>query len=218
MTLSEQIFNLVTSLMEKSGYAGIFVLMVLESATVPIPSELILPFAGYLVFLGQLNFWLAVVVASVGSIVGTMIDYFIGYSLGRAAILRYGRFVRLEESRLETAERWFARHGSIVVLLARFVPLIRTLIAFPAGIAEMKIWKFVLFSSIGIVIWDTALIYVGFVAGQKSSQIISALSAAFTPIEIVAVIVAGLFVVFLLMRRSRRPTSGVERGAGSMMV
>src|SRR5580704_6771726 len=148
MTLSEQIFNLVTSLMEKSGYAGIFVLMVLESATVPIPSELILPFAGYLVFLGQLNFWLAVLVASAGSLVGTMIDYLIGYSLGRAAILRYGKFIRLEERRLETAERWFARHGNVVVLLARFVPVIRTLIAFPAGIAEMKIWKFVLFSSI----------------------------------------------------------------------
>ncbi|MDA4118037.1 MAG: DedA family protein, partial [Thaumarchaeota archaeon] len=141
MTLSDQIFNFATSLMEKSGYGGLFLLMLLESATLPIPSEVVLPFAGYLVFLGKFDFWTAVAIASVGSMVGTLIDYSVGYSLGREAILRYGKKVRLDERRLARSERWFGgEYGELTVLLARFVPLIRTLIAFPAGIAHMKVW------------------------------------------------------------------------------
>ena len=174
--------------------------MVMESATLPVPSEVVLPVAGYLVFLGQLNYWVVVVVASVGSLVGTMIDYSIGYYLGRAAILRYGRIVRLNENHLKTTERWFANHGELTVLLARFVPLIRTLVAFPAGIAEMKMWKFVSFSIIGIVIWDANLTYLGLVFGQNYSSIVSSLSNAFTLVEILAVVIA-VIVLFLWFRR-----------------
>ena len=129
--------------------------MVMESATVPIPSEVILPLAGYyLVYLGHLNFWLVVIVASIGSLLGTLIDYTIGYYLGRAAIVRYGRTVRLNEEHLKTAEGWFKRHGNAAVLLARFVPLIRTLIVFPAGIGEMNLAKFIGYSIVGIFAWN----------------------------------------------------------------
>ena len=200
LSISSSIFNFAINLVEKSGYAGVFVLMVLESATLPVPSEVILPVAGYLVFLGQLNYWVAVVVASIGSLIGTLIDYFIGYYLGRAAILRYGRIVRLNEGHLKTTERWFAKHGEMIVLLARFVPLIRTLVAFPAGIAEMKMWKFISFSIIGIVIWDAILIYLGELFGQNYSSIVSTLSNAFNLVEILAVIIV-VIVLFLWLRR-----------------
>lgn len=205
LSISSQIFNFAVGIVDKFGYSGIFALMVMESATLPIPSEVVLPLAGYLVFTGQLNFWLALVVASVGSLVGTMIDYAIGYYLGRAAILRYGRFVRLNEKHLATSEKWFGKFGEITVLLARFVPLLRTLIAFPAGIAEMKLWKFLLFSTIGIVIWDAALIYVGEVAGQNSSQIITALTNSFTLIEIIVVIAIIVVLVYFARRQMTRP-------------
>lgn len=112
--------------------------MVLEGATFPIPSEVVLPFAGYLVFQGQFNYWLVVAVATAGGIAGTLIDYSIGYYLGRAAILRYGRYVWLNENHLKTSEKWFAKYGNVTVLLTKFVPLIRTLIGFPAGISEMN--------------------------------------------------------------------------------
>jgi len=208
MSLVDQIFSLVSSLLQSSGYYGVFVLMVMESATLPIPSELVLPFAGYLVFLGKINFWLTLGVASVGSLVGTMIDYLIGYSVGRAAVLRYGRAVRLNEDHLKTAENWLDGRGEVAVLLARFVPLIRTLIAFPAGITRMQTWRFIAFSAAGILVWDGLLMYLGVAAGQNSSLVISRLTSAFTPIEIIAA-AASAVILGLLLRR-RRAGSGAE--------
>lgn len=205
LSISSQIFNLAVSVVDKFGYAGIFALMVFESATLPIPSEVVLPLAGYLVFLGQMNFWVAVVVASVGSVIGTTIDYFIGYYLGRAAILRYGKYARINESHLITSEKWFNKFGGeVTVLLARFVPLIRTLVAFPAGIAEMKFWKFLAFSAIGIFVWDFALVYVGFVGGQNSSKIMSTLSSAFSVIDVIVIVAIILLIAFLVRRLTTR--------------
>ncbi|MGI0092449.1 MAG: DedA family protein [Nitrososphaerales archaeon] len=204
--MSGQIFQFAVNLTDKSGYYGIFALMVMESATLPIPSEVVLPLAGYLVFLGQINFWVAVLVASIGSLVGTMIDYSIGYYLGRPAILRYGSYLKLNEKHLVTSEKWFNKYGNITVLLARFVPLIRTLVAFPAGVAEMKVWKFLSFSALGIFIWDGLLIYTGVLAGRNSSQIISSLTNAFTLIEVVIVIGLILSLVLVIRRHSPKET------------
>ncbi len=170
--------------------------MVLESATLPVPSEVVLPFAGYLVFTGQMNFWIVVIVASIGSLVGTMIDYAIGFYFGRAAILRYGRYVRLSEKHLTLSENWFKKYGPITVLLARFVPLVRTLIAFPAGIAEMKMAKFLGYSVIGIVIWDAALTYVGYVVGQNWNTLTKNLQTIFDVVGIVAVVLAAIYLFF----------------------
>lgn len=175
--------------------------MMAEGATLPIPSEVVLPFAGFLVFKGQLDFWVVVLVATLGAIIGALIDYAIGFYLGRAAVLRYGRYVRLNEKHLMTSERWFAKYGELAVLLAKFVPLVRTLISFPAGLAEMKMWKFVLFSAIGATLWNAMLVYTGIIAGQNSSVIISALQRDFTYVEILVVIGLVLFVYLLLRRK-----------------
>ncbi len=188
------------SLVEKSGYTGVFVLMVMGTATLPIPSEVVLPVAGYLVFLGQLNYWVVLIVSSIGSLIGTMIDYWVGYYLGRAAILRYGRFVRLNENHLKTTEKWFAKYGEATVFLTRFVPLIRTLVAFPAGIAEMKLWKFVSFSIVGLFVYNAILIYLGELFGANYSSIVSSLSNAFFVIEVLAVVIV-VIVLFLWLRR-----------------
>jgi membrane protein DedA with SNARE-associated domain len=190
----------VISLVEKSGYAGVFVLMALANSLIPIPSEVILPVAGYLVFLGQLNFWVVLIVSSIASLIGTLVDYWIGLYLGRAAILRFGRYVRLNENHLKTSEKWFAKYGEITVLLMKFVPLVRVLVAFPAGFAEMKLWKFILFSTIGIFVYGAILIYVGEFFGANYTSIVSSLSNAFLVIEILAVIVAAI-VLFLWFRR-----------------
>ncbi len=194
MAVTDLIFNTIVNLLNQTGYLGVFLLMVMESATLPVPSEVVLPLAGYLVYKGQLEFWSTVVVATVGSLVGTMVDFGIGYYLGRPAVLRYGRIVRFSEKRLETTERWFASHGKSVVLLARFVPLLRTLIAFPAGVVRMDVKRFLVYSAIGILVWDIALIYLGVLAGQNSTAIANTLQAYFAPLGVAAVVIAGILV------------------------
>ncbi len=194
MAITDLIFNTIVDLLNQTGYLGIFLLMVMESATLPVPSEVVLPLGGYLVSQGRLEFWSTVAVATIGSMVGTMVDYGIGYYLGRPAVLRYGRIVRFSEKRLETTEKWFAAHGKSVVLLARFVPLLRTLIAFPAGIVRMDVKRFLAYSAIGILVWDIALVYLGVLAGQNSTAIANTLQAYFLPLGLAALTIVGILV------------------------
>jgi membrane protein DedA with SNARE-associated domain len=201
MSLSDFIFNYIVSVFGQLGYPGIFLLMIMESATLPVPSEVVLPLAGYLVYHGKLEFWPVVAVASIGSLIGTMIDYSIGYYFGRPAVLRYGRIVRFDQERLETTEKWFSRHGRSVVLLARFVPLLRTLIAFPAGIVRMETKRFLAFSTVGIVVWDIALVYLGLVAGQNQGAISNILEAYFLPIGLAAIVLAAILIYRALRKK-----------------
>src|SRR3989449_1424597 len=176
--------------------------MTLEGATLPVPSEIVLPLTGFLVYQGRLEFWTAVVAATLGSLVGTIVDFGIGYYLGRPAVLRYGRRIRLSEKHLMTTEKWFANHGSTAVLLARFVPLLRTVIAFPAGLAKMKIGRFLAFSAIGIIIWDIILIYLGVLAGQNYTAIVNSLDATLPLIGYAAL--GGIILALLLLTRKSR--------------
>jgi membrane protein DedA with SNARE-associated domain len=194
LAFTNLIFNTIVNLLYQTGYLGVFLLMVAESATLPVPSEVVLPLGGYLVSQGRLEFWSTVAVATVGSLVGTMVDYGIGYYLGRPAVLRYGRIVRFSEKRLETTERWFGSHGKSVVLLARFVPLLRTLIAFPAGLVKMDVKRFLVYSAVGILVWDIVLVYLGVLAGQNSTAIANTLQLYFLPLGVAAVVVAGILV------------------------
>ncbi len=194
MTVTELILNTIVNLLDQTGYLGIFLLMVAESATLPVPSEVVLPLGGYLVSQGRLEFWSTVAVATIGSMVGTMVDFSIGYYLGRPAVLRYGRIVRFSEKRLGTTEKWFTVHGRSVVLLARFVPLLRTLIAFPAGIVRMDVKRFLVYSAVGILVWDIALVYLGVLAGQNSAAIANTLQAYFLPLGVAALVIAGVLV------------------------
>ncbi len=202
MSLTDTIFNFALGLISQTGYTGIFLLMIMESATLPVPSEIVLPLAGYLVYTGQLEYWTTVIVASVGSMIGTVIDYAIGYYLGRPAILRYGRWVRLSQHHLERSESWFRKYGNPVVLLARFVPLVRTVIAFPAGIAKMSMTRFLAYSAVGIVVWDALLIYLGVVFGQNEHLIVTTLESTFTLVE-VAALAALLVGLYFYSRRNR---------------
>lgn len=202
-SISGTIYNFVINIIQSSGYAGVFVLMAMESATLPIPSELVLPFAGYyLVYLDHFDLWLVVIVASVGSLLGTLVDYAIGYYLGREAVLKYGGRFHLNEGHLKIAEKWFARHGNKIVLFSRFVPLIRTLIAFPAGIGEMNLPKFIAFSIIGIFMWNAVLVYVGLLAGQNYSSVVASLQTYYGLTGILALFTTALLLVFFWKRRT----------------
>jgi membrane protein DedA with SNARE-associated domain len=201
LSLSDTIFNLALNLLTQWNYPGVFLLMTLEGATLPVPSEIVLPLTGFIVYQGGMEFWPAVVAATLGGLLGTVIDYSIGYYLGRPAVLRYGRKIRLSEKHLMITERWFANHGSAAVLIARFVPLLRTLIAFPAGTAKMKFGRFLAYSTIGILVWDIILIYIGFLGGQNATSIAHVLDATLPLIGYG--VVGGIIVAVLLLSRKR---------------
>lgn len=177
--------------------------MVMESATLPVPSEVVLPLAGVLVYKGKVEFWTTVVVASLGSLVGTMVDYGIGFYLGRPAVLRYGKLVRISEERFQMTERWFGTHGRSVVFFARFVPLVRTLIAFPAGMVKMDVKRFLAYSAVGIFLWDAALVYIGVVAGQNSNAIIAILQSYFLPVGLAAIAILATVAYRSLRNKDR---------------
>jgi membrane protein DedA with SNARE-associated domain len=187
--------------------------MTLEGATLPVPSEIVLPLTGFLVYQGKLEFWTAVIAATLGSLVGTIVDFGIGYYLGRPAVLRYGRKIGLSEKHLMITEKWFANHGSPAVLLARFVPLLRTVIAFPAGTAKMKISKFLAYSTVGIVIWDVILIYLGVLAGQNATSIINTLDAILPFIGYAAL---GSIIAVMLILSRRRAEKAESPGSSSL--
>ncbi len=162
----------VTSTMKSWGYGGVFGMMFLESTSLPFPSEVILPFAGYMVSTGLLNFWATVAVATAAGVAGSLVDYYIGFKgvdvLSRHKIL--GK-VLFTQSQLETAARWFTRYGATVVIFSRLIPGFRTIVSFPAGAVKMPLGKFIVYTSIGCAMWNSLLIYVGVFLGDRWKQV-----------------------------------------------
>lgn len=152
---------------QSGGYIGIFLAMVLESACIPLPSEVIMPFGGFLAWAGHLQLWMVIVMGTLGNIVGSLVAYYVGKLGGRAVITRYGRYIHITERHLKKAEQWFDRRGEWAVFIGRLLPGIRTFISLPAGIAQMNVVKFTLFSSIGSLPWVAALAYAGYQLGQN---------------------------------------------------
>ncbi len=179
------------------GYAGIFLLMLAESLFPPIPSELIIPFAGYLAATGQLNLWLVLVTATAGAVVGMLPWYFAGrlFGLDRVRWLadRFGRIMTLNSEEIDTATAWFRRFGPIIVFVGRLLPLIRTLISVPAGLAAMPFWKFLLFSTLGALTWNSILVGAGFILAEHYELVETWLDPGTT-------IVLGLVVVIYIYR------------------
>lgn len=169
--MSEKILALlvqfVTHVIQTGGYAGIAALMAIESACVPLPSEVIMPFAGYLVFLGHFNLFLVATVGALGCNIGSAVAYWIGASGGRPLVERYGSWVLMSRHDLDRMTRFFNHYGSITVLLGRLLPVVRTFIALPAGIAKMPQWRFHIYTFVGSWPWCYVLAYVGMKLGEK---------------------------------------------------
>jgi membrane protein DedA with SNARE-associated domain len=170
MSMSEKIIALVvgfvTHVIDVGGYAGIVALMGIESACIPLPSEIIMTFTGYLVYLGRFNLLLAATAGAVGCNVGSVVAYWIGAKGGRPLVERYGRWVLMSHHDLDRMTLFFEKYGSITVLLGRLLPVVRTFIAFPAGIAKMPQMKFHIYTFVGSWPWCFALAYVGMKLGQ----------------------------------------------------
>jgi membrane protein DedA with SNARE-associated domain len=143
------------------GYGGVVLLMAIESACIPLPSEIIMPFAGYLVFRGDMNLWLAATAGALGCVLGSLVAYWVGARGGRPLVEKYGRYILVSRHDMDMADRWFNRYGDITILIGRLLPLVRTFIALPAGVARMPLAKFVAYTFIGSFIWCWALAWIG---------------------------------------------------------
>src|SRR5690349_662101 len=149
--------GMIVAIIAKLGYAGIVLLMGIESACIPLPSEIIMPFSGYLVSRGELNLWGVGIAGAVGCVLGSLVAYWVGMYGGRPMIERYGKYILLSRHDLDLADRWFAKYGEAIVFVSRLLPAIRTFIAFPAGVARMNLTRFVIYTFAGSLPWCLAL-------------------------------------------------------------
>ncbi|MCL5021350.1 MAG: DedA family protein [Bacteroidetes bacterium] len=160
--MTELIVNHVVNLIGVSGYTGLVVLMALESMVAPLPSEAVMPFAGFLIFEGSFSFHGVLFYSVAGSLIGSVLSYYAGLYGGRPFVVRFGKYFLLDISDLEITERFFRKYGDKTIFFSRFIPVVRHLISIPAGAGEMKVGKFILYTAICAGLWNSFLAYAGF--------------------------------------------------------
>jgi membrane protein DedA with SNARE-associated domain len=200
--IDQIVLPFIDALYSRLGYIGVVIAMTIESAALPIPSELILPFAGWSVSRGLVepltngvwSYWGAVIAGVVGNTAGSLVGYAIGAYGGRPFVHRYGRFVLISAHDLDLAERWFARYGEATVFFSRMLPIVRTFISIPAGVARMPLWRFVLFSLLGAIPWVMLLVWGGVVLGDHWLDLKQQLRGLDYLVAAALVALVGLFV------------------------
>ena len=191
MVLFEFLSGYITDLIAASGYPGIIFLMTLESACFPMPSEIVMPFAGFAAQRGDLDFVLVGISGALGCLIGSVISYMVGFYGGRPLLDKYGKYVLITRHEIDIAHGWFEKYGTITVFIARLLPIVRTFISLPAGIARMDFKKFALYSFIGSIPWCFALAYAGVLLGQNWSM----LEQYWTYLDIASIIgIIGFFI------------------------
>jgi len=218
--LDRIVIPFLTNLYGSVGYLGVVVAMAIESAMIPLPSELILPFAGFLVSdpsqiekltNAHWNYWIVVIAATIGNTVGSLIAYAIGAWGGRPFLERWGKYLLIRHHEIELAEHFFTRYGSATAFFSRLLPIVRTFISFPAGVARMNLAKFIVYSSLGAFIWSAVLVQLGVQLGDHWTDIRRTLQ----PFDLVIAIVAVLLVALFVWWRLGFPGTGrMRRGGG----
>ena len=207
-SITDPIVEVATDIVAELGLTGIFVLMLLESACIPVPSEATMLFAGFNVSEGEYSLFAAVAVGSVANLVGSWLAYALGW-YGRADVLeKHGKKLHIKKSHLEWADRWFERHGDATVFFTRMLPIIRTFISLPAGVARMPFWRFSVLTLAGCIPWVLMLTFIGQEAGDRWESWKDSLH--YVDYAVAAIIVAG--VVYLILRR-RRGKGGTSEAA-----
>ncbi len=191
--------NWLIPLLENHGLLIVFLTMMAESACILIPSEIVVPYGGFLAAQGHTHLWAVIVVACAANLVGSSIAYFVGRYGGRALFLKYGRYVLVSPHHLDKAEGWFDRRGEVTVFFTRMMPGVRTFISLPAGIARMNVGKFLLYSALGSIPWNIGLAYLGYGAGKAAgANAWENLQAQFSRYNEIFYIVLAVFVVAVI--------------------
>lgn len=205
----------VVSVISTMGYPGIVLLMAIESANIPLPSEIIMPFSGYLVYTGQFSLWWAGFWGAIGCVLGGALSYWIGMIGGRPLIEKYGKYILISHHDLDLADSWFTRHGEAAIFFGRLLPVVRTFISFPAGIAKMNFWRFCIYSFIGSLPFCLLLAYIG----QKLGDNWDTLRTYFHKFDLAIGIVIIAFIVWYVWRHlnnlKNHPASQKLRGASN---
>jgi membrane protein DedA with SNARE-associated domain len=183
------------------GYPGIFLAMLVEGIVTPIPSEIIMPFAGHLAAQGQFNIVLVILVGSLGAVIGSTGAYYLGYSLGRPFIRKYGRFFRLREEHIIKAEDWFEKYGDAAILIGHSLPGTRSFISFPAGIGKMRLRNFMIFTFAGAMIWNTFLALLGYFLG---AAVFKLAELEFFDMAVLLALLLVLIIYFLWKRKKNQ--------------
>ncbi len=201
MGITEQVIEIAVKVIDATGYLGVMIMMIGESMLTPIPSEAVMPFAGFLIADGKMS-WIGVIVFStLGSIIGSGISYYIGRYLGQPFITRFGKYFLLNEEHLHWSEQFFAKYGQGAIFVSRFVPVVRHFISIPAGTAKMPFGKFMAYTAAGAAGWNTILTFVGFKLGEHWDTVKS--YTHYLDIIVVAVLLlaAAYFVYSQLQKR-----------------
>jgi membrane protein DedA with SNARE-associated domain len=205
----EALFTWISGVISAMGYPGIALLMAIESCCIPLPSEMIMPFAGWLVATGRFTLWGVALAGAIGCVIGSIPAYYAGMYGGRALVQRYGKYLLMNAEHLDWAERFFARRGDVTVLVARLLPVVRTFIAFPAGVARMPLGKFIVYTFVGSFPWCLGLGWVGMKVGQNREV----LTAWFHRADVViGVLIAAGIAWFVWKQISRRQTTRAPGG------
>lgn len=199
----EYLSNLIVNFMSFLGYIGLLILMALESMIAPVPSEVVMPFAGFLVAEGRFTFFLVAIFSTLGSIVGSLISYWLGLFGGRRFISRFGKYLLLDESHLDWTENWFRRKGEKTIFISRFIPIVRHLISIPAGVGKMNLNKFLVYTASGALIWNMFLAYLGFKLKQQW-EIVHKYSSQ---IDIIAGIILLSVIIYFIYKHIKKSRS-----------
>lgn len=203
--ITELISKIAVQILETTAYAGAFILMALESMIAPVPSEAVMPFVGFLVTDGKWNLWLALLATSLGSLVGSLASYWLGYYGGKPLVLKVGKYLLLNRHDLELTERYFNRkQGVYTVFLARFIPVIRHFISIPAGMGKMPLVPFMLVSVVGATLWNGFLLFLGMRLREHWTVVQKYSHQVDIVIVVLAVIGIGWFLRSRLAARKRR--------------
>lgn len=192
----ETVSNFAIYLIENLGYWGVFIGMTVESACIPLPSEVIMPLSGYVAYEGKMSLIGITIVGVIGNLIGSWIAYFVGLKGGLPFLEKYGKYFLISHRKLQMAHSWFERYGHEAVLISRCLPIIRTFISLPAGIAEMDFKKFTIYTLIGCIPWVFALGYIGYMLGPNWTVI----EQYFRYMDVVVVIVGVALVAYLLYK------------------
>jgi membrane protein DedA with SNARE-associated domain len=190
----------IMSFIAQLGYTGIFFLMILESALIPIPSEIIMPFSGFLSSTGRLDPLLVTLSGSLGNLVGSVLTYYLGIKAGRKFILKYGRYILFKKEHLESTENLFERYGDRISFAGRLLPGIRTYVSLPAGIGKTNFTKFVAYTFAGSLIWNSMLTYVGMSLGSNWKDI----DKYSTYLDVAALLAVAVFVIWFVYKTKRK--------------
>lgn len=196
----EPILDFVTFVISNLGYPGVIFLMILDSAMIPIPSEIILVFSGYLVTTGTFEPVSVILAGSFGNVVGSIMTYYFGLKFGRLFVLRFGKYFFIKENHLEYTEKLFQKYGDKISFLGRLLPAIRTYISLPCGIAKMNLFKFSVYTFFGSIIWNTMFTYIGIQLGSNWQDI----DNYSIYLEIVTVCVIVVFVIWFITKMLKK--------------